>query len=77
MSIRFTPHALRRLQERFPGRVRELVHLVERGIAGPCHLARQGRWEIRGRIGGRTATVIVEELAPAEFCIVTVMLRPW
>jgi hypothetical protein len=74
MTIKFSRHAVERLQERFSGRMARLTKVIESGLCQKrAVLTAKGYWCLDGVVNGMPVRVICAEPHTNEFVVITAM----
>lgn len=76
MIIRFSPHAIKRMKQRFPFTMDRIANVIERGIREDrWTFAACGRRKIEDFVAGERVRVVFEKGLMGQLTIVTVMWR--
>lgn len=74
MTVRFSPHAIKRLLERFRQFPDRIARIIESGLPRPgTSRAKQSRWLVHGVIEGRWVRLVLTEDRPGFFTVITGM----
>lgn len=72
MTVKFSKHAVQRLNERFANTAAHLVQIIEAGLfRGWASPLPNSRWSVDGMIGHRRVRIVVTDIRRGVITVVT------